>query len=226
MKEQSDIKWHAHNLDDVLSKLNTTIGGLTEEEATERLETYGYNEFEGEEELTPFKLLLQQFINPLVAVLIFAAFFSIFAGKVVDTIVVIVVIIANAIIGFYQEFKAEQSLEKERRIYYLIAEAILYSTDLKDFCEKSLKGIIEILGYEGSTLRIYDRNSRMLIPVTEVFSTSEHEPGAEAVSIDDPKYIFALTARLKRALIYPRFEDRSILAPFEKLFQKRGMAAN
>ncbi|MFX1508042.1 MAG: cation-translocating P-type ATPase [Promethearchaeota archaeon] len=104
--------WHTLEIKEVLAKVNSNIGGLSEEEAKKRLEIYGYNEFESEEKVTPLKLFLQQILNPLVAILLVAVFVSLLAGKYLDTVVVAVVIVANSIIGFYQEYKAEQSLEK------------------------------------------------------------------------------------------------------------------
>ena len=73
MKDNKDINWHSLNIDEVLEKLNTTIGGLTQEEARERLNTHGYNEFEGEEKVTPFQLIIQQFFNSLDTILYFSA---------------------------------------------------------------------------------------------------------------------------------------------------------
>jgi P-type Ca2+ transporter type 2C len=88
---------------------------LTNEEAAKRLEEYGRNKIEEEGDTGWLKILIHQFINPLVFVLVVAAVIALVADKMIDTIVIGVVIIVNAAIGFFQEFRAEAAISALRK---------------------------------------------------------------------------------------------------------------
>jgi P-type Ca2+ transporter type 2C len=106
--------WHSISIDETFAALETKPKGLTEAEVKARLEKYGRNEVETEAGATWVKILLHQFINPLVAVLVVAAVIALLAGKTIDTIVIGVVILFNTAIGFFQEFQAESAIEALR----------------------------------------------------------------------------------------------------------------
>ncbi|MFW5914824.1 MAG: cation-transporting P-type ATPase, partial [Thermoplasmatota archaeon] len=110
----SEKTWHDRSLDEVIDELGTSSHGLTKEEAERRLKTHGLNELEEGEQLSKVKLLLAQLKNPLNLVLVAAALISFLAGKSVDTIVIAVIIIFNALIGFIQEYRAEKALQALR----------------------------------------------------------------------------------------------------------------
>lgn len=103
--------WHALHIEETFKKLGTSARGLTTDEAKKRLDKYGSNELEEEKRATKLALLVDQLKNPLVVMLVAAALISLLAGKVIDTFVVVVVIIFNTSIGFFQEFKAEEALQ-------------------------------------------------------------------------------------------------------------------
>jgi P-type Ca2+ transporter type 2C len=109
-----DRPWHALSIEDVYQVLNTQQNGLTSTEAGKRLEQYGPNEIETDSGPNWFTLLLHQLRNPLVLVLFVAAGVALLAGETIDTIVILVVIILNTLIGFIQEFRAEAALEALR----------------------------------------------------------------------------------------------------------------
>jgi Ca2+-transporting ATPase len=106
-----DGVWHSKNLEETYASLSSRDYGLSQDEAKERLEKYGPNAFEIEKGKSRLKLFLGQFTNPLFAVLIVAALISLSVGKAVDATVIFAVILLNAIIGFFQEYKAETALE-------------------------------------------------------------------------------------------------------------------
>jgi Ca2+-transporting ATPase len=95
----------------VLSALDATRVGLSEEQAQERLARYGPNEIEEGKRASRFAIFLEQFRNPFVYVLVFAAIVSIIGGHEIDAIVIGVIILVNAIIGFVQESQAEEALQ-------------------------------------------------------------------------------------------------------------------
>ncbi len=101
---------HTLTPDEALEALRSHRNGLTAEEAARRLEEYGPNEIQQEEQISPLTLFLEQFRNPFVYVLVFAALMSVLGGHETDAIVIAVIILVNAIIGFVQENQAEQAL--------------------------------------------------------------------------------------------------------------------
>ncbi len=108
----NSIYWHALGQQDVFDKLRSRPTGLTETEAERRLERFGPNEITAEQGINKLALLWSQVKNPLVAVLVVAAVISVLAHEVIDAIVIAVVIIVNTLIGFIQEYRAEEALEK------------------------------------------------------------------------------------------------------------------
>ncbi len=101
---------HTLTPDEALDALQSDRNGLTAQEAAGRLEQYGPNEIQQEEQTSPLTLFLEQFRNPFVYVLVFAALMSLLGGHETDAIVIAVIILVNAIIGFVQENQAEQAL--------------------------------------------------------------------------------------------------------------------
>lgn len=116
MKKQDDeqarataMVWHATPVDAALTKLHAQPKGL-DEAAVERLRTeYGPNTLPHREPPTLFSIMLHQFMNPLIAILVIAAIVSVAIGEIEDSVFIIVVIVLNAALGTYQEYRAEQS---------------------------------------------------------------------------------------------------------------------
>ncbi len=116
--------WHDIEADEVFSQLKADPGGLTEDDASRRLEEHGPNEIGGEKGISKLGLLLAQVKNPLNAVLAAAAIISFVAGKSVDVVVIAVIIVFNALMGFIQEYRAERALQALRAITSPEAEVL------------------------------------------------------------------------------------------------------
>lgn len=112
---EEEKAWYKLEIDETFDSLESSKDGLTSKEAEKRLDEYGRNELEQETDSGWIKILVHQFINPLVFVLVVAALIALVAGKMIDTIVIGVVIIVNAAIGFFQEFKAEAAISALRK---------------------------------------------------------------------------------------------------------------
>ncbi|MDF2588317.1 MAG: cation-translocating P-type ATPase [Anaerocolumna sp.] len=95
---------------EVVTNLNTTLNGLKDDEVTKRRTEQGFNELIEQDKKSTLQVFLDQFKDFLVIILIAAAIISAFLGKLESTIVIMVVIIINAILGTAQHKKAEQSL--------------------------------------------------------------------------------------------------------------------
>lgn len=98
------------DVDAVLRELQTTRDGLTPEEAAKRQAQYGKNALPRGTQASLLQLLLHQFTNIMVIILIIAAGISLFLGDVKDMIVILVIVVLNAALGTYQEYRAEQAL--------------------------------------------------------------------------------------------------------------------
>ena len=110
--------WHALRAEAVLQRLDSAPLGLTSREASGRLSRFGPNELVQTARVSPLRILLSQFVDVLVIVLIIAAIISAALGvlqgqneDLYDAMLIIVIVIMNAILGFVQEYRAERSLE-------------------------------------------------------------------------------------------------------------------
>jgi Ca2+-transporting ATPase len=95
----------------VLRGLESSLGGLTPAEAKARLLRFGSNLLAGKKKIPPVVVFLQQFLSPLIYVLLIAGVISIIAGHLTDALVVFGVLLINAVIGFLQETRAEKAME-------------------------------------------------------------------------------------------------------------------
>ena len=107
---------HDKKREDVLKKLGSKQTGLTNREAKIRLSKFGRNEIVDEEPINPWKILLSQFNSPLVWLLIAAALISLAVNHYVDASVIAVILVINAVLGFVQEYNAEQSIEALKKM--------------------------------------------------------------------------------------------------------------
>lgn len=110
-KIQQDQAWHSIKSEEVVELLETSFhSGLTSDESLERLQLYGPNEIETEAGLTRWQILLHQFKDPLIYILILAAFVTLILQDYVDSAVITFVVLLNAVIGYIQEEKAQSAI--------------------------------------------------------------------------------------------------------------------
>jgi P-type Ca2+ transporter type 2C len=107
MKEQG---WHEDNILDALHRIESTPEGITMSEATQRLQKTGPNELTEGARKSAFAMFLEQFKDFMILVLIGAAVISGIIGDLSDTVVILIIVVANAIIGFVQEYRAEKAM--------------------------------------------------------------------------------------------------------------------
>jgi Ca2+-transporting ATPase len=102
--------WSIKTFQEALSAFATDPGGLTAEQARERFEFFGHNEI-AKGKPTPWYVLLgRQFVDPLIYILLAAAIITGLMGHYNDVIIILTVLTVNAVIGFYQERKAERAI--------------------------------------------------------------------------------------------------------------------
>lgn len=106
------MKYHAMSERDVEKALNTDFStGLAEAEAEKRIKQFGYNELEEGEKQSALLLFFSQFKDFMVIVLLGATLISGLLGEYIDAIAIIAIVILNGLLGFFQERKAEKSLQ-------------------------------------------------------------------------------------------------------------------
>lgn len=106
--------WHHRPTDAVLADLRVTAAGLTEDEARQRLAAHGPNRLPAPQKRSDLIRFLLQFHNILIYVLLGAAVTTALLGHLADTLVILAVVVANAVIGFVQEGKAEKAMDAIR----------------------------------------------------------------------------------------------------------------
>ena len=121
---RTDQPWHSTTPEQALSALATTLAGLSEAEAEQRLTRIGLNRLPEPVRKPLLLRFLSHFHNVLIYVLLGAATITALLGHVVDTLVIIAVVIINALIGFLQEGKAEKAMEAIRHMLALRAAVI------------------------------------------------------------------------------------------------------
>ncbi len=109
-------EWHSLTAKAAMERLVSKETGLTSEEAEKRLEQHGRNVLESGRKISVPKLLAEQFMSPLVLILIFAALVSLFFEKGIDAYLILAIILLNGIFGFVQNYNAERSIEALRKI--------------------------------------------------------------------------------------------------------------
>lgn len=113
--------WYMKAIDDVFDELGTGVNGLSQTEAQARIDKYGLNKLVEDEKVPAWQTVLHQFKDPLIYILLAAAAITIILKDYIDAGVIIAVVILNAIIGFVQEYKAEESIRSLKKLLALKA---------------------------------------------------------------------------------------------------------
>lgn len=116
LSNTADKRWYSIDKDNVLNELGSSANGLSTEEVKIRLKKYGLNELRAEDKTSPLKLLLEQFSDLLVIILIIAAVISAGVGQMVEAIAIIIIVILAGVLGFIQEFQAGKAIESLKKM--------------------------------------------------------------------------------------------------------------
>jgi P-type Mg2+ transporter len=111
MNPQNNPFWSVP-ADRVLQELQSSANGLTDREAKQRLVKYGTNSLKQQRKSSAIGLLINQFKSPIVLILIFAAALSIFLKDRTDAIIILTIVLASGLLGFWQERGASDAVEK------------------------------------------------------------------------------------------------------------------
>ncbi len=123
-KEEVRPAWYALPADGILKELGTTIDGLSEDEAQSRLRKFGLNKLAKEEKTPLWIVILHQFRDPLIYILLVAGIVTIFLRDFMDAAVIFSTVVLNAVIGFTQEYKAKESIRALAKMLALRATVV------------------------------------------------------------------------------------------------------
>lgn len=116
-EERRDFKYWRTTKEALARSLRSSLErGLSNEEAGKRLGERGKNDIVAAKETSALEVLLRQFKNPLVYVLVAATIIAGFLGEVVEAIVIIAIVALNSGMGFVQEYKAEKTVKELRKL--------------------------------------------------------------------------------------------------------------
>ena len=116
LADQAGTRWHTLTVEESLERLESGPRGLTSDEATKRLEEFGPNELQARAHVSPWAILLEQFKNVLIIILLLATALSAFLGHGVEAIAITVIVLFAVILGFIQEYRAERAIEALREM--------------------------------------------------------------------------------------------------------------
>ena len=174
-------KYYNEETNEVLKKLNSSVEGISNDEAKIRIEQDGYNKLKEAKKKTILSRFIDQFKNVMIIVLLIAAGLStavaiIKGHSITDTLIILVVIILNAILGVMQESKAEKAIDalKKMSLPYIKVKRNGKVESVKT--EELVVGDIVLLeagDYIPADLRIIESHS---LRVEEAALTGESEP--------------------------------------------------
>ena len=170
------MEFHAASSEVVLEHLSSTINGLTESEAAERLARYGPNEIHSSRQISPWQIFLSQFTGVIVYILIAAVIISLFLREYIDAAVIIAILIINGVLGFFQEYRAEKAIESLKKMASLQSTVIRGARKMRVDSTELVPG--DLMVFEAGDRipadgRVIEAN---LLDVMEASLTGESQP--------------------------------------------------
>ena len=123
MKHKKQNPWHI-SVADTMKAFGTSEKGLNHDEAKKLLKEYGQNDISKKDENHALAILFSQFKNALIGLLLAAAAISYFIGETVDATVIVAIVVMSAVLGFFQEYKAERALRELKKFITVHAKVI------------------------------------------------------------------------------------------------------
>ncbi|MEW6062818.1 MAG: calcium-translocating P-type ATPase, SERCA-type [Nanoarchaeota archaeon] len=108
--------YYTADIGEAINSLKTSVNGLSEKEAENRLRAYGLNKIEKRKEASKLTIFLMQFKSFLVFILIIAVIISLLVKEYLDAGVIGAILILNAFLGFFQEYRVERAIEALRKL--------------------------------------------------------------------------------------------------------------
>lgn len=182
------MKWKKLSIEETLKNLASNINGLTTIQAQENLSKYGKNELVEEKKAGPVRLFLGQFMDILILILIIAAVAAYYVGDTLDAIVILIVVLINAIVGFIQEYRAEKAMEKLKGLISNEAVVIRDGQEQKVTADELTLGDVVLLE-EGdkvpADLRIIESHDLLIDESAMTGESLPVEKHTDVITLDD-----------------------------------------
>lgn len=123
------MTWYKETAEQTMNKLKTTKDGLSNQERTSRLEIQGRNEIEVKKKVSPLRKFLKHFTDLLMIILMVASVLKFLTGDYIEGSIIILVVIINSFVGYWQERKAEESLNGLKSL--MSQDAVVLSEGVK-----------------------------------------------------------------------------------------------
>jgi len=137
--------WHTLTIDEALEQVKSQPMGLSSADAALRLSEYGANEIQAAKRISAWEILLEQFKNVLILILLGATAISLFLGHGVESIVIAVIVLFAVGLGFIQEYRAERAIEALRQMAAPTATVLRDGQDVKIAARELVPGDVIIL---------------------------------------------------------------------------------
>ena len=136
------MDYYNYPINKILDEFKTSSKGISQQEAEKRLEKYGLNEIKEEKKISIFQIFFSQFKSPLIIILLAAIILTLIIGKYTDSILISIIVIVNALLGFAQEYKAEKSIEALKKLTSLKATVIRDGNEKRILAKELVPGDI------------------------------------------------------------------------------------
>lgn len=145
LKEASTRKWYNLKASEVISALKSDSNGLSQNEIEKRLAEFGPNELIKKEKISPWVIFLEQFKSFLVIILLIAVVLSAILGEIADAILIAIIVMFAAGLGFVQEYRAERAMEALKKMAAPTASVLRNGKEIEIAAKELVPGDIIIL---------------------------------------------------------------------------------
>ncbi len=143
--KESTVFWHTMSKEAVFDELETSPAGLGQIKAAQLLAEYGPNELQAADHISPWKILVEQFKNVLIAILLLAVMLSAFLGHGIESIAIGIIVLFAVCLGFVQEYRAERAIEALRKMAAPTATALRDGAELEIPSRELVPGDVVLL---------------------------------------------------------------------------------
>jgi Ca2+-transporting ATPase len=137
--------WHTLTIESSFEQSQSQPGGLTSDEVQKRFDQFGPNELQAARRISPWEILLEQFKNVLILILLGATAISLFLGHGVESIVIAVIVLFAVGLGFVQEYRAERAIEALKQMAAPTAAVLRDGVEVKIPARDLVPGDVVIL---------------------------------------------------------------------------------
>lgn len=142
---ESNKFWHTQTTEQAFAELKSQPSGLSRVEVIERTLQYGANEILAAKRISAWEILLEQFKNILILILLGATAISLFLGHGIESIAIAVIVLFAVLLGFIQEYRAERAIEALKQMAAPTASVLRDGVEVKIPARELVPGDVIIL---------------------------------------------------------------------------------